>query len=150
MSMVVAIFHITTGGSSAARGSARASRSRGRHERLIFETALAQRNLVDSARKTTRTRRNNERRQHLQRSTIATQASSDSAQAKELEGEIPSYAEHDDFLVKVPALKELLCRGGFRHRWSLTPQSQLFKFAPEPLWASATLSSLRTGRHFLW
>jgi hypothetical protein len=35
----------------------------------------------------------------------------------ELEGEIPSYAEHDDFLVKVPALKELLCRGGFRHRW---------------------------------
>ena len=30
----------------------------------------------------------------------------------ELEGEIPSYAEHDDFLVKVPALKELLCRGG--------------------------------------
>ena len=35
----------------------------------------------------------------------------------ELEGEIPSYAEHDDFLVKVPALKELLCRGGFRHRF---------------------------------
>ena len=33
------------------------------------------------------------------------------------QGEIPSYAEHDDFLVKVPALKELLCRGGFRHRW---------------------------------
>ena len=30
----------------------------------------------------------------------------------ELEGEIPSYAEHDDFLVNVPALKELLCRGG--------------------------------------
>ena len=50
----------------------------------------------------------------------------------ELEGEIPSYAEHDDFLVKVPALKELLRRGGFRHRWPLTPQSQLFKFAPEP------------------
>ena len=23
-------------------------------------------------------------------------------------------------------------RGGFRHRWPLTPQSQLFKFAPEP------------------
>jgi hypothetical protein len=32
----------------------------------------------------------------------------------------------------VPALKELLCRGGFRHRWPLTPQGQLFKFAPEP------------------
>src|SRR4029077_7139240 len=51
----------------------------------------------------------------------------------ELEGEIPSYAEHDDFLVKVPTLEELLCRGEFRHRWPLTPQSQLFKFAPEPL-----------------
>ena len=43
-----------------------------------------------------------------------------------------SYAEHDDFLVKVPALKELLCRGGFRHRWPLAPQSQLFRFSPEP------------------
>jgi hypothetical protein len=32
----------------------------------------------------------------------------------------------------VPALKELLCRGGFRHRWPLAPQGQLFKFAPEP------------------
>jgi CBS domain-containing protein len=50
----------------------------------------------------------------------------------ELEGEIPSYAEHDDFLVKVPTLKELLCRSGFHHRWPLTPHSQLFKFAPEP------------------
>jgi hypothetical protein len=70
------------------------------------------------------------------------------------QGEIPSYAEHDDFLVKVPALKEvtaflsaeglgilsgkvwafqLLCRGVFRHRWPLPPQGQLFKFAPEPL-----------------
>jgi putative transposase len=48
-------------------------------ERLIFETALAQRSLVDSARKTTRTRRNKERLQHLQRTTIATHASSDSA-----------------------------------------------------------------------
>ena len=56
----------------------------------------------------------------------------DQVTGAELEGEIPSYAEHDDFLVKVPALKELLCRGGFRHRWPLTPQSQLFKFAPEP------------------
>jgi putative transposase len=52
-------------------------------ERLIFETALAQRNLVDSARKTTRKRRNKERRQHLQRNTIATQAVSDSAQSTE-------------------------------------------------------------------
>src|SRR5271165_5814288 len=34
--------------------------------------------------------------------------------------------------VKVPALKELLCRGGFRHRWPLAPQGQLFKFAPDP------------------
>jgi hypothetical protein len=41
--------------------------------------------------------------------------------------------EHDDLPVKVPALKELLCRGGFRHRWPLAPQGQLFKFAPEPL-----------------
>jgi hypothetical protein len=52
-------------------------------ERLIFETALAQRSLVDSARKTTRTRRNKERLQHLQRTTIATHAASDSAQATE-------------------------------------------------------------------
>ena len=29
-------------------------------------------------------------------------------------------------------LKELLRRGGFRHRWPLAPQGQLFKFAPEP------------------
>src|ERR1700756_3719077 len=36
------------------------------------------------------------------------------------------YAEHDDFLVKVPALKELLCRGGFRHRWPLASQGQFF------------------------
>ena len=50
----------------------------------------------------------------------------------ELEGEIPSHAEHDDFLVKVPTFEELLCRSGFRHRWPLTPHSQLFKFAPEP------------------
>src|SRR6476646_6267558 len=56
----------------------------------------------------------------------------DKVTGAELEGEIPSYAEHYDFPVKVPALKELLCRGGFRHRWPLTPQSQLFKFAPEP------------------
>jgi hypothetical protein len=33
----------------------------------------------------------------------------------------------------VPTLEELLCRGEFRHRWPLTPQSQLFKFAPEPI-----------------
>ena len=26
-------------------------------------------------------------------------------------------------------IKELLCRGGFRHRWPLAPQGQLFKFA---------------------
>jgi len=52
-------------------------------ERLIFETALAQRNLVDSARRTTRTRRNNKRRQHLQRMTIATHAASDSTQTTE-------------------------------------------------------------------
>ena len=50
----------------------------------------------------------------------------------ELDGDIPSYAVHDDFLVKVPALKELLCRGGFRHRWPLALRGQLFKFAPEP------------------
>jgi hypothetical protein len=62
----------------------------------------------------------------------------DQVTGAELEGEIPSYAKHDDFLVKVPALKELLCRGGFRHRWPLTSQSQLFKFAPEPLRISTT------------
>jgi hypothetical protein len=44
-----------------------------------------------------------------------------------------------DFLVKAPTLKELLCRGGFRHRWPLTPQSQLFKFAPEPFRSPATI-----------
>src|ERR1700751_5310531 len=45
----------------------------------------------------------------------------DQVTGAELEGEIPSYAEHDDLPVKVPALKELLCRGGFRHRWPLAP-----------------------------
>jgi hypothetical protein len=38
---------------------------------------------VDSARKTTRKRRNKQRLQHLQRTTIATHAASDSAQATE-------------------------------------------------------------------
>ena len=50
-------------------------------ERLIFETALAQRNLVDSARKTTRKRRNKERLQHLQAIILDALAASDSAQA---------------------------------------------------------------------
>ena len=61
-------------------------RSEGRRlvdERLIFETALAQRKLVDSARKSTRKRRNKERRQHLQAITKETEASSDSAQASQ-------------------------------------------------------------------
>jgi putative transposase len=50
-------------------------------ERLIFETALAQRKLVDSARKsTTRKRRNNERLQHLQATSSNTRVASDSAQ----------------------------------------------------------------------
>src|SRR5712672_1004030 len=62
----------------------------------------------------------------------------DKVTGAELEGEIPSYAEHDDFLVKVPALKELLCRGGFRHRWPLAPQGELFKFAPEPVAATSS------------
>ena len=52
-------------------------------ERLIFETALTQRKLVDSARKSTRKRRNKERRQHLQAINTDTQASSDSAHASE-------------------------------------------------------------------
>src|SRR5271166_3720935 len=56
----------------------------------------------------------------------------DQVTGAEFEGEIQSYAEHEDFPVKAPALKELLCRGGFRHRWPLAPQGQLFKFAPEP------------------
>ena len=56
----------------------------------------------------------------------------DQVTGAEFEGEIQSYAEHDDFPVKAPALKELPCRGGFRHRWPLAPQGQLFKFAPEP------------------
>jgi putative transposase len=61
-------------------------RSEGRRlvdERLIFETALAQRKLVDSARKSTRKRRNKERRQHLQAIIKETEASSDSAQASQ-------------------------------------------------------------------
>jgi putative transposase len=61
-------------------------RSEGRRlvdERLIFETALAQRKLVDSARKSTRKRRNKERRQHLKAMTKETEASSDSAQASQ-------------------------------------------------------------------
>jgi hypothetical protein len=69
----------------------------------------------------------------------------DQVTGAELEGEIPSYAEHDDLPVKVPALKELLCRGGFRHRWPLAPQGQLFKFAPEP----HLLPSWLRGVHYL-
>jgi hypothetical protein len=38
-----------------------------------------------------------------------------------------------------PLIKELLCRRGFRHRWPLTPQGQLFKFAPEPSRARKTM-----------
>src|SRR5277367_3460951 len=68
----------------------------------------------------------------------------DQVTGAELEGEIPSYTEHDDFLVKVPALEELLCRGGFCHRWPLTSQGQLFKFAPEPL--PSHLSTGHEGR----
>ena len=53
-------------------------------ERLIFETALAQRKLVDSARKsTTRKRRNKERLQHLQATSSNTRVASDSAQTFE-------------------------------------------------------------------
>jgi putative transposase len=53
-------------------------------ERLIFETALAQRKLLDSARKSTmRKRRNKERLQHLQAISSDTQAASDSAQTFE-------------------------------------------------------------------
>jgi MarC family integral membrane protein len=68
----------------------------------------------------------------------------------ELEGEIPSYAEHDDFLVKVPALKKLLGRGGFRHRWPLTPQSQLFKFASEPRRLGLSLEVVSFGGFLKW
>jgi putative transposase len=50
-------------------------------ERLIFDTAMMQRKLVDSARKSTRKRRNKERRQHLQATNTDTQASSDLAQS---------------------------------------------------------------------
>ena len=53
-------------------------------ERLIFETALAQRKLVDSARRsTTRKRRNKERLQHLQAISANTRVASDSAQTSE-------------------------------------------------------------------
>src|SRR5271165_404963 len=69
----------------------------------------------------------------------------DQVTGAELEGEIPSYAEHDDLPVKVPALKELLCRGGFRHRWPLAPQGQLFKFAPEPNFGP-TIRTMRSSR----
>jgi putative transposase len=50
-------------------------------EHLIFETALALRTLVDSARKSTRKRRHKERRQLLQRTTAAAPVATDSAQA---------------------------------------------------------------------
>jgi putative transposase len=52
-------------------------------ERLIFETALTQRKLVDSVRKSTRKRRNKERLQHLQAISSDTRAASNSAQASE-------------------------------------------------------------------
>ena len=45
---------------------------------------------------------------------------------KHFEGSPLSFQDsaYDDFLVKVPALKKLLCRGGFRHRWPLTRPSK--------------------------
>jgi putative transposase len=53
-------------------------------ERLIFETALAQRKFVDSARKSTaRKRRNKERLLHLQATSSNTRVASDSAQTFE-------------------------------------------------------------------
>ena len=53
-------------------------------ERLIFETSLVQRKLVDSARKSTRKRRSKGRREYLQAiNTDHTQVSSDSAQASD-------------------------------------------------------------------
>src|SRR5271157_5004586 len=67
----------------------------------------------------------------------------DQVTGAEFEVEIQSYAEHEDFPVKAPALKELLCRGGFRHRWPLAPQGQLFKFAPEPSEAHDPVATAR-------
>ncbi|MBV9489902.1 MAG: transposase, partial [Verrucomicrobia bacterium] len=59
-------------------------------ERLIFETALAQRTLVESARKSTRKRRSKERRQLLQRTTAAAPEAADSAPASDF-GDLPPF-----------------------------------------------------------
>jgi hypothetical protein len=42
----------------------------------------------------------------------------------ELKREMPPDAQDDDFLVKVPAFEEILCRGRFRHpsRYRQTPR----------------------------
>ena len=39
----------------------------------------------------------------------------DQVTGTELESEIPSHAQNDDLLVKVPSLEQILCRGRFRH-----------------------------------
>lgn len=59
-------------------------------ERLIFETALAQRALVESARNSTRKRRSKERRQLLQQTTAAAPDAADSAPACDF-GDLPPF-----------------------------------------------------------
>ena len=63
----------------------------------------------------------------------------------ELEGEIPSYAEHDDFLVKVPALKELLCRGGFRHRWPLAHKASFSSLHQNHITEGSSFTCIEPG-----
>src|SRR5260221_4984215 len=50
----------------------------------------------------------------------------------QLEGQIPSHAQDNDFIVKMTALKKFPYRAGFFHYRRLQPTTQFFKFAPEP------------------
>ena len=39
----------------------------------------------------------------------------DQVAGAEFKGQVPPHAQHDDLLVKMPPLEEILCRGRFRH-----------------------------------
>ena len=39
----------------------------------------------------------------------------DKVAGAEFKGQVPPHAQHDDLLVKMPPLEEILCRGRFRH-----------------------------------
>jgi hypothetical protein len=47
-------------------------------------------------------------------------------------GQLPPHAQHDDLLIKMPPLEEILCRGRFRHPGRYGMHRAFQAFAPEP------------------